>query len=102
MAAVVASGWAVLLRCGSIWKSPTAPWAPYFSRVEIRLLRDTRRELEYLPKGGRGQPFVYVSNETTKPDGPDLTASRVYKCCREGDQDHKMYQIIQMTRMIKV
>ena len=34
--------------------------------MEMRLLRDTRRVLEYLPNGGYGQSCVYDVDETTK------------------------------------
>lgn len=37
------------------WQS-TALRVPYVSRIEMRLLRDTRRVLEYLSKEGFGQP----------------------------------------------
>ena len=42
----------VLLSPGSgTFSGPTSPsWTPYASRIEIRLLRDTRRVLEYLSK----------------------------------------------------
>ena len=63
---MVTSGWALLLRCGSISQSTNALRASHFSRVEIRLLRDTRRELEYLPEGVDGQLCVYDMDETTR------------------------------------
>ena len=49
MMSVVASRWAVL-GCGPTGDRMTPPQATDVSRIEMRLLRDTRRVLEYLPK----------------------------------------------------
>jgi hypothetical protein len=50
----------------STWQSMTTPRASDASRIEMRLLRDTRRVLEYLSIRGCGQPCVYNMYETTK------------------------------------
>jgi len=49
LVSVVASEWAVLGR-GPVGDRTTPPQATDVSRIEMRLLRDTRRVLEYLPK----------------------------------------------------
>lgn len=46
------------------WQS-TALRALYVSRIEMRLLRDTRRVLEYLPKKGFSQPCVLHARRKT-------------------------------------
>jgi hypothetical protein len=47
-------------------QSTTPPRVLYVSRIEIRLLRDTRRVLEYLSEGECGQPSVYDTGEKMK------------------------------------
>lgn len=41
------------------WQSKTFPRVSHDSQIEMRLLRDTRRVLEYLSKEECGQPCVY-------------------------------------------
>jgi len=47
-------------------QSTTPSWTLYVSRIEIRLLRDTRRVLEYLSEGECGQPSVDDIGEKIK------------------------------------
>ena len=54
MMSVIASEWAVL-GCGPVGDRTTPPQATDVSRIEMRLLRDTRRVLEYLSKTIIGQ-----------------------------------------------
>jgi hypothetical protein len=64
-------------------QSTTPPRAPYVSRIAIRLLRDTRRVLEYLEKGRTRSRsacgYDYDRDEVVKPVMV-LTVSRVRKC----------------------
>ena len=48
------------------WRSMTTPRVSFMSRVEIRLLRDTSKVLEYLSRHGCGQPCVYDVYEMMK------------------------------------
>jgi hypothetical protein len=57
---------ALLLKRDIAWQSTTAPRDSFVLRIEMRLLRDARRVLEYLPKDGCGQPRVYDMDETTR------------------------------------
>jgi hypothetical protein len=66
MVSVVAPEAELLLGVVTTGQSTTPPRALYVSRIEIRLLRDTRRVLEYLSEGECGQPSVYDIGEKTK------------------------------------
>ena len=46
-------------------QSTTPPWTLYVSRIEIRLLRDTRRVLEYLSNAISQVCAMKVRNEST-------------------------------------
>ena len=69
---IVASELSPLMGKGTTRRSTAPhPGAQYASRYEMRLLRDTRRVLEYLSKGGRALSHmqkIWMGQRST--DGP--------------------------------
>ena len=62
----VASEKALLLESATTWQSTNPPRASPESRIAMRLLRETRRVLEYLSKGRCSQSCVYGIDKTIK------------------------------------
>jgi len=78
MVSVVAPGAEPLLGVVTTRQSTTPPWALYVSRIEIRLLRDTRRVLEYnFPSKKVGHKYQFFQGYTaTKNNDMTLTVAK--------------------------